>query len=173
MHLLGERVIPIPRRNLYIREDDESIWKRAESLAGEESLSATVTEALRRFVLAKEQEAGISPYQRIELSVAITDQEDSVSVEQRIIGNRIIAFNGRILIDDPDVAVYETTKHKLLFYFKDANGYGSYGVFDSLQEASEARAWEMGADGELMFRGDLIAKVAEALGTPWIEELDI
>lgn len=44
----------MPRKQIYVREEDEKMFERAVQLAGEESLSATVAEAVRRFVEQEE-----------------------------------------------------------------------------------------------------------------------
>ena len=44
----------VPNKTIYIREADAEVWQRAEKLAGD-SVSALITEALRRYVEEEEQ----------------------------------------------------------------------------------------------------------------------
>jgi hypothetical protein len=44
----------VPNKTIYIREADADVWQRAEKLAGD-SVSALITEALRRYVEEEEQ----------------------------------------------------------------------------------------------------------------------
>jgi hypothetical protein len=44
----------VPNKTIYIREADAEVWQRAEKLAGD-SVSALITEALRRYVEQEEQ----------------------------------------------------------------------------------------------------------------------
>lgn len=155
----------MPRRTLYVREEDQVIWQKAEALADTESLSALVTEALRRFVLAKEQESGKSPYERIELTVSSIDPEtNGVSDE------RTVAFTGRKLVSHGWYTVYETAKHQLLIYGVDeSNGSSFYNVHKTFDDAAAAR----NHNDEPLYPPDLLAAGAEQLGWKWVEELDV
>lgn len=153
----------LPRRTIYVRDEDQDIWERAAAITGEESLSSFVTEALRRLILTREQQAGQSPYKRIELLVGAEDPRTGI-----ISSNRTVAFTGRCIVQGP-IEVYETPKHRLLFYYRES-GYGFYAVYESLEEAAGV---ESEATGDPFYSPDLIAKVAEALGHDWVEELDI
>lgn len=44
----------MPERVIYIREQDEELWQKAEELVGKESLSAFVAEALKKLIATKE-----------------------------------------------------------------------------------------------------------------------
>jgi len=155
----------MPRRTLYVREEDQAIWEQAAGLAEEDSLSAIVTEALRRFVLAKEQESGNSPFERFELTVSSIDPEtNGVSDE------RTVAFTGRKLVSHGWYTVYETAKHQLLIYGVDeSNGSSFYNVHKTFDDAAAARNRH---DGPL-YPSDLLAAGAEQLGWKWVEELDV
>ncbi len=154
----------MPRRTLYVRDEDQAIWQKAEALADQDSVSALVTEALRRFILAKEQETGMSPFERIELSVAAVNSDDA------IIGDRQVAFTGRELVNEWPWQVYETAKHQLLFYTIDSD-YGFYEVYKNVAAAAEAR--NPRDEDAPMYPSELLAAVAESLGQEWVEELDV
>ena len=44
------------RRNIYIRDEDESIWDKASELAGEDSMSQIVVRGLKAYVNGREGE---------------------------------------------------------------------------------------------------------------------
>ncbi|WP_053961236.1 hypothetical protein [Sulfobacillus thermosulfidooxidans] len=143
----------MPRRTLYVREEDQVIWEKAEALSDQESMSALVTEALRRFILAKEQAAGTSPYQRIELEITEINRNGMPY-------DRKVAFTGRELVDDGPLVVYETAKHRLLFYHEELQRYWIYRTIEQAIKSDE-------------FPPTLLAAVADALGQEWVEEWDI
>jgi len=143
----------MPRRTLYVREEDQAIWEQAAGFAEEDSLSAIVTEALRRFVLAKEQEDGTSPYKRIELEITEFNRDGMPH-------DRKAAFTGRELIDYEPFTVYETSKHQLLFYHEEKQ---FHWLFRTIEEATKSNE----------FPPPLLADVADALGREWVEEWDI
>ena len=156
----------MPRRTLYVREEDQAIWEQAAGLAEEDSLSAIVTEALRRFVLAKQQESGNSPFERIELTVSTSDPES-----RDISGERTVAFTGRVLVTHGWHTVYETAKHQLLIYWvDDSRGASFYTVHKTFDEVLAAARRH---DHDLLYPSDLLAAAAEELGRKWVEELDV
>ena len=154
----------MPRKNIYVRDEDQDVWERAEKLADGDSISAIVTEALRQFVLHREQSSGTGLYERQELEIASVDQRLNA-----IDGERKIAFQGRLLVSDDLYDVYETAKHQLLFYWVDS-GYGFYKVYPSISSAS---ADTDPRTGKKRYSGELMTDIADELEQEWIEELDI
>ena len=57
----------VPNKTIYIREADADVWQRAEKLAGD-SVSALITEALRRYVEQEDQKER-TDMERIEIEL--------------------------------------------------------------------------------------------------------
>lgn len=143
----------MPKKTLYVRDEDVQIWERAEAIDNE-SLSSVVTTALRRYVLSKEMGG---PYERIELKVAVFTEDG------RIDGSRTVAFQGRFLARQGGCLVYETAKKRIAFY-SPMDEYFCLDDYDSLDEAAKAKKYS----------STLLSEVAGALhGANWVEELDI
>jgi len=154
-----------PKRTIYVREADQELWDRAETLAGHErdSLSGAISEALRAWVQRKE--ADRQGLERIEVVVSHGQFK------------RVQAFVGRWLIDPAaDVqskvagagsAVYgvaETQRGRLAIYVIDA-GTGSLHDFDSFQAAARA-----GYPEDVLIQAGL---ARDRTRPPQTEELDI
>lgn len=182
----------MPRKQIYVREEDEKVFERAVELAGEESLSATVAEAVRRFV--EQEEAKAEGFRQVVVTIGDENNEW-----------RKVRFEGRLLAEgsqqrsayfqaygtrfwpgvhptrDRDTKglwesfdyvclrqLYLTKKGKLFLYtaeYKNPTELTSaeYRLFDSLEEVKSA-------DG---VRLEFLEMAAAALGEELIEDLDI
>lgn len=79
----------MPRKQIYVREEDEKMFERAVELAGEESLSATVAEAVRRFV--EQEEAKAKGFGTVVLEVG--------SGRRTAANWKKVRFQGRLLVE--------------------------------------------------------------------------
>lgn len=146
------------RRNLYVSAQDREIWERAEKLAPE-SLSALVSELLRRYVAQRE-----ASRDRI-----VVDFEDQAGNRQRK------AFKGRMLVSEFESAepgVMAGTKYSAaqganggLAIWYESGGAGGRGDFSTYVSIEEARAGS--------WPEDFIAAAAIALGEDYAEEIEL
>jgi hypothetical protein len=155
------------RRNVYIRDEDEDVWERAEKLAGEAPMSRVITEALRAYVSGREG----SPMQRLTL--------------ETLNGGEALtkAFIGRWLIDpteayrsehegDADLgtqvhagttfAVAETAKGNIVVYVDAESGLPEFDVYSDFDQAEERGV-----------PGDVLTLAAKRAGIERAELLDI
>ena len=148
----------MPARTIYVREEDEDIWRRAEELAsnGPKSLSAIVTESLRFFVKSREEHFGL---------VTIRVNRDEVGAV--VTPPRMVQFAGLVLAAEdriPGAVVYLTPKGNLVFWSRETGGVGAVGalrVFLSIQEAQ----LETDADGKPLYTVDLLANASRKLSS--------
>ncbi|MBO8160606.1 MAG: hypothetical protein H0Z24_03135 [Thermosipho sp. (in: Bacteria)] len=133
----------MPRKTIYVSEEDLPIFEKAEKL-GDNSLSAVIAEALKRFVEVKEAEAkGFS-----EITLGIRAVKGEMGVPCNL---HTVKFIGRELArgcDKSDLlgsrgvdyVIYQTRKGKILLYVNQwsmQNGEadkGYYKIFDTLEE---------------------------------------
>jgi len=105
----------MPNKTIYVTETDLPIFERAQELAGN-NLSATIVEALRRFIKVEEgKRAGLE-------EITIKLGEDGTYQNKRFIGKEL----GRTQVEeDAQLAkvyiVYETAKHRYALYTKVIN----------------------------------------------------
>ena len=170
------------QRSIYIKDDDAHLFDRAQEIAGAESLSVVITEAIRKFVTDHEtRQAG---YEEIVLKVGPEGHE------------RTKRFIGRLLADDVmyvgrtsdrrdkrwDLTVYETAKGRLVLYAEFATawqgeqGHSHLVLFNSADQFfRDARSGVSVDDdyAEIPLPGSLADAVEEALGRETGEWLDI
>ncbi len=160
------------RKQIYIKDQDQAIFDRAVELAGEENLSGTITEAIRRFV--EQEEALSSGLQEITLEIGNSGREGESDDYRKIrfIGKKLATADtlcgSNSSGDDRgvDYALYHTGKGKFLLHREDWTKWQgeqntkSYIVYDSLEEIKNAP-------------GQLIQDAANKLGTEVVEMLDI
>jgi hypothetical protein len=155
------------RRNIYVRDEDEDVWERAEQLAGEAPMSRVITEALRAYVSGREG----APMQRLTI--------DTMSAGERLTK----AFIGRWLIDpdeayrseheaDADIAtqvptgttfaVAESAKSNIVVYVDAKGDEPEFDVYENFDQAEERGV-----------PGDVITLAAKRAGVERAELLDI
>lgn len=78
----------MPTKTIYIREEDQELWKEAEELAVNESLSSFLAQVVREYVRKKEAEMG----EMTRIVIKTFEDAESKAVNQ--------AFTGRWLIND-------------------------------------------------------------------------
>jgi hypothetical protein len=146
---LHEEVATMPARTIYVREEDEEIWRRAEELArnGPDSLSAIVTAALRLYVLSKEDRYGL-------VTVRTNQDENGTPTPVRVVqfAGMAVASENRI----PGTTVYLTPKGNLVFWTAehvDGSTAGALRVFRSIQEAQLATD----RDGKPLYTPELLS----------------
>jgi hypothetical protein len=160
------------RRNIYIRDEDESVWDKAGELAGEDSMSQIVVRGLKAYVNGREGE----PMEW--LTVEVTDEMDQTSTKK---------FTGRWLIsafesmagdawvrhpgsdrtsnfdcDDTRWWVAETARGQIAVWAKPEAGARGFYVFKDLDEAEDHA-----------IPGDVVSAASNALGITRAEVLDI
>jgi hypothetical protein len=158
------------RRNVYIRNEDEDVWERAEKLAGEAPMSRVITEALRAYVRSREG----NPMER-----QVIDYEDRGTGEQLS-----KAFVGRWLIEPDEeyrsehetddirsgiqvmggttFAVGETAKGNIVVWIDANRSRSTYDVYDGFDDA-EAKG----------VPGDVVALASTRAGIERAELLDV
>jgi hypothetical protein len=157
----------VGRRNIYVRDEDEDVWERAEKLAGEEPMSRLITEALRAYVSGREG----TPMQRLTVET-ISGGEELTK-----------AFIGRWLIDPTEAyrsehegdatletqvragttfAIAETAKGNIVVYLDAASGRPEFDVFADFDQAEERGV-----------PGDVLTLAAKRAGIERAELLDI
>jgi hypothetical protein len=157
----------VGRRNVYVRDEDEAVWERAEQLAGEAPMSRVITDALRAYVSGREG----APMQRL-------------TVETMNGGEQLTkAFIGRWLIDPSEgyrsehegdatldtqvragttFAVAETAKGNIVVYVDATNEWPEYDVYEDFDHAEERGV-----------PGDVLTLAAKRAGIERAELLDI
>jgi hypothetical protein len=157
----------VGRRNVYVRDEDEVVWERAERLAGEAPISRVITDALRAYVSGREG----APMQRL-------------IVETMNGGEQLTkAFIGRWLIDPSEAyrsehegdaaletqvragttfAVAETAKGNIVVYVDATSGRPEYDVYEDFDQAEERGV-----------PGDVLTLAAKRSGIERAELLDI
>ena len=147
----GEVVADVSPRNktLYVRAEDSAVWSNAEELAGRQSISALVTDLLRRWV--EQQEHGL---RRVE--VEVDDDYGRGSLKK--------AFQGRLLATVPvpnrpgvEWTVYVTAKDQLALY-----GDRMLSVYTDVTELQRN-----------LPQPEIVARIKQALTREYVEELDI
>lgn len=155
------------RRNVYVRDEDEDVWERAEKLAGEAPMSRIITDALRAYVSGREG----APMQR---QVVATMRG----------GEKITkAFIGRWLIEPDEAyrsehegdakletqvragttfAVGETAKGNIVVYVDAERLEAEFDVYEDYDTAEERGV-----------PGDVLALAAKRAGIERAELLDI
>ena len=155
------------RRNIYVRDDDETVWERAEALAGQAPISRVITEALRAYVRDREG----SPMERLGVE---TVSGGEVSAK---------AFVGRWLIAPAEgyrseherdsqletqvragttFAVAETAKGNIVVYIDAGRRQAEFEVYDGFDQAEERGV-----------PGDVVTLAARRAGMERAELLDI
>jgi EXLDI family protein len=104
----------MPNRTIYVADADVAIFEKAQELAGE-NLSATITQALRRFVEAEEARA--SGFEEITVKVG------KIAHSYKRFRGRLLA-KGRVFEQNDTrrivYEVYQTAKEKLALYVRSA-----------------------------------------------------
>jgi len=155
------------RRNVYVRDEDEPVWERAGSLAGEASLSRVITEALRAYVRGRDG----TPMERL----AVATVNGSESIAKAFIGRWLITPEERYRSEherDIDIstqvragttfAIAETAKGNIVAYLDADTPQGEFDVFDGFDQAEERG-----------IPGDVLALAAKRAGVERAELLDI
>ncbi len=157
----------MPKVTLYVRDEDQPVWARAHALAAkmEDSLSAIVTEALRRYLDQKEREhaaraAWAGKMQPVELRV-----DHGAQFTVRFTGTRLATLRQQ---DGKERTVYLTAAGKLVYYEQLTEDVGAYEVFDSFDALQHALVRSEGP----MAVDEFLARVAEALGTEFVLHID-
>ena len=160
------------RRNIYIRDEDEGVWDKASSLAGEESMSQIIIRGLKNYVSSREGH----PMEF--LKVDLLDENEQKSTKK---------FSGRWLIkefesndtdagvlhpgssrmtdidcDGAEWSVAETAKGQIAVWVTQDVGGGGFWVFKDLDDAE--------VHG---IPGDVCSAASTALGIERAELLDI
>jgi len=102
----------MPNKTIYVTETDLPIFERAQELAGN-NLSATIAEALKRFI--KVEEAKRSGFEEITVKLG----EDGTYQNKRFIGKELARTQ---ILEDESIKVliiYETAKHRYALYTKE------------------------------------------------------
>ncbi|MGV3488485.1 MAG: EXLDI protein [Tuberibacillus sp.] len=103
----------MPNKTIYVTDSDLPIFERAQELAGN-NLSATIAEALKRFI--KVEEAKQIGFEEITIKLG----EEGTYQNKRFIGKelartQVIGETGTIKV----LIVYETAKHRYALYTKE------------------------------------------------------
>ncbi|MFC4558417.1 EXLDI protein [Virgibacillus kekensis] len=121
----------MPNKTIYVPEADLPVFEQAQKLAGS-NLSATILEALRRFI--KAEEAKSKGFEEI----AIRLGENGVYTRKRFMGKELVRTQH---IDEEkdkktEYTLYKTAKERYVLYTKVSFGWG---FVDSLSKKTEER----------------------------------
>lgn len=161
----------MPNKTIYVKDADVEMFEKAEALGGE-NLSATIAEALRRFVEVEEAKADGFEEKEIEVGIfAAHGSKDTKKVKfigKYIAGAEVLSGTTNDRRDrGTDYTLYLTKKGKYLLYrqywscWQDEDGDASFQIFDSLADMAESAP------------GSLLQDAGEALGTDTAEYLDV
>jgi hypothetical protein len=161
------------RKNIYIRDEDQAMFDKAEALFGD-NFSGLIAESVKRFVEVEESKASGLTEQEVEVGTYYSGPaSDDV---------KTIKFVGRLIADaeaytgqtserkdrGTDYKLYLTKKGKYLLHAKywtcwqGEDGQAWYKVYDSLSQAASDD-----------IPGSLIQEAGEALGMDTAEYLDV
>ena len=157
-----------PRRNLYVSDEDQSVWTRAEQLAQPQSLSALVTSLLRRYI--EQRQAATD-----RIVVEIDDSNQAGTTRK--------AFRGRMLVRNFRSDETQIMQGTLYFAAQGAKGglalwdsdtldgpTAALQTYDSFEEA-EAEDWDTGR--AMGWPRDFLSAISSALGEEYAEEIDL
>ena len=145
-------------RTVYVKAEDRDLWAKAERYA-DRPISVLIADLLRSHVAERErdEEARKTGMERVVVDISDEDQVRSVAFH----GRKLTIHLGRAGQMRGAWAIYLTTKGKYAVYHEDAFSLAVYDDFEALAEEFEDEA------------PDLVARVAEAVGRTYVEELDI
>ena len=111
----------MPNRTIYVADSDLPIFEKAQQLAGD-NLSATIAQALRRFV--ESAEAKESGYQEITVRVGKGRPYQQKQFRGRVLAKRRlhVSQEGRMLT----LIVYQTVHGRFALYSKNASYWGGW-----------------------------------------------
>ncbi len=172
----------MPNKTIYVKDSDLEVFEKAEKLGGE-NLSATIAEALRRFVAA--EEARQKGYQEVELEVGLwPDKGDDDTRKVKFFG-RLLAegrqYTGQLGSRDDrgiDYELYQTKAGKIVIHWKRWSRWqgeadvADYAVLDRIPGYDQGVAGTLDPDWEVVVPGDILQEAAEAIGqdlAEWIE----
>jgi hypothetical protein len=149
----------MPRKSLYVSEEDESVWERAESLA-DVSLSKLVADLLRKEVSKMEAYSTLGKQFR-EITIELNSYGHP-SEKKMFIGKWIADYN------DPDSFHWDkvalTRKNQILVHHGDNTG-TFYTLYKDLDEL-------LRDEHQIVIHANKV-EAAKALGGEFIEFLDI
>jgi hypothetical protein len=170
------------KKNIYVKDEDASIFEEAEQLAGSESLSSIIAAALRQYVENKKAE------EEIILEVGNWMPRGANDT-------RKISFKGRLLAEGTDFCgqtmscddrgtdwqIYQTAKGKFLIYWKSWSRWenerdsADYAIVDELPDANTTFIGDSGLYTESSgnIPASIVEEAAEALGQKLVKRLDI
>ena len=161
------------RKNIYIRDEDQELFEKAEALGGE-NFSAMIAEAVRQFVEVEQAKA--EGMEEVELKVGIACSRGVGDLKKvKFIGKKIAdvcCYSGQTSSRDDrgtDFTLYLTKKEKFLLYrlfwsrWENEDNESWYKIYDSMSQV-------MSVDG---IPCDLLQEAGEALGVDTAEYLDI
>ncbi|RQD77096.1 MAG: hypothetical protein D5R97_03130 [Candidatus Syntrophonatronum acetioxidans] len=163
------------RKNFYVKETDLELFEKAEKLAGEESLSATIVEAVRQFVARKEAESQGMEEHTLEVGRWSDHDEDTHKV--KFIG-RLLASGRRYTGQTSDRKdrgqnweIYQTVKGKFIIWLEEWSAWqgsenkADYAVLDELPGLDETPLGEK-------IPGNVLEEAGEVLGREVVKWID-
>ncbi|WP_449240889.1 hypothetical protein [Desulfoscipio gibsoniae] len=154
----------MPNKTVYIREGDQELWDKAESIAGG-SLSGLLTKLLKEYVPSREEKPlkGDDGMERIVLEIGMGPET-----------RRKVAFTGKWLASDGISryggrhTAYYTPKGNIVVHSDYDTTGDDYHVYDDI----EAMSQETNGD-EPLYSPEFLVEIAAELGEEYVEELDI
>jgi len=162
------------RKNIYIRDEDQELFERAEKLSGD-NFSAMIAESIRRFVETEEAKEDGMTEQEIEVGAYCSGPGSDDIKKVKFLGKKIAdarVSSGQTSDRNDrgtDYELYLTKKGKYLLWQKywtrwqGEDGEAGYQVFDSLTQL-------MSAEG---IPGSLLTEAGQRLGLDTAEYLDV
>ena len=169
-------------KNIYIKDDDISVFDEAERLAegNGESLSGVIAAQLRQYIEHKKMETNIV------LEVGRWPAKGASDTSKVSFKGRLLAegtkYDGQTASRDDrgiDWQIYQTAKGKILVYWRNwscwqgEGDYADYVVVDRLPSPNDVFAGEANGDMVGNIPASIIEEAAEALGQDAVKRLDV
>jgi hypothetical protein len=152
----------VPKVTLYVKDTDALVWENARALAGagDESLSALVTDALRERVERLEAQRKIEGGHNTTITLAVGAPEKKVRFTGRLIASR--------RLDGVETQIYQMKDGRIVWFQEHEKG-NVYDIHESLEALADKT---MGQGGVLDDVTVLLEHAFAAAGEEFLIDLD-
>jgi hypothetical protein len=152
----------VPKVTLYVKDSDAAVWEKARALAGagDESLSALVTDAVRQRVALLEGQRKIDAGDTTTITLAVGEPEKKLRFTGRLIASR--------RLDGADTQIYQM-KDRRIVWFQERRQGNVYDIHESLEDLADKMMGQSGALDEVTI---LLEEAFAAAGEEFLIDLD-